>query len=369
MTQASDTPTEKRAAKPRRKAPRYMAVTDDAGVEHRVEYREVFETADTHARFVYSLASRVIRPQVSWVAGVVPGLSIVALMVVASALPAGSILSQFLSSQYGLAVILGVFFAVYVLVLRINIRRRLRHGGHEFTQVFLCNGLCPVCLYPVGGMPSSDDDLVRCSECGSAWAGTRVGEKSSQSDGNPPQREWSDYFGLKGSLWSQRSISDASGTAHVLLDGQFPTAIKLASSDELESRLIDARAMLRESVRFRRTIGAIMAGVGLLLSFTWFGVVMMRHWPPATASQIISFMTSLFILFFSIGLIPLIANLRGHSANKRLAIEVMLRRRLCPACGADLEGVPLQNDGTCVCPRCLAVWEMKFGLDHNEPQP
>jgi hypothetical protein len=346
-----------------------MAVTDDVGVDHRVEFREILKTADTHARFVYSLASRVIRSPMPWRGAGLVLLFYLIFVVLVQPLTKGTLFWTFMRTQYGFFFAQALIFTAMMFILRFSTRRRLRSGGQEFTQVFLSNGLCPVCLYPVGGMPSSDDGLVRCLECGSAWAGTRVGEKSTQSDGNPHQREWSDYFGLKGSLWSQRSIRDASGTAHVLLDGQYPTAIKLASSAELESRLIDARAMLRESVRFRRTIGAIMAGVGLLLSFTWFGVVLMRHWPPVTASQTISFVTSLFILFFSIGLMPLIANLRGHSANKRLAIEVMLRRKLCPACGADLEGVLLQDDGTCVCPRCLAVWEMKFGPEQNEPRP
>lgn len=51
---------------------------------------------------------------------------------------------------------------------------RLGRAG-RIGRLYLAEGLCPSCGYPLAGLPSAGDGCVECPECAAAWRADRLG--------------------------------------------------------------------------------------------------------------------------------------------------------------------------------------------------
>lgn len=332
-----------------------FALVDDRGCVHRVNLRELHESPDQRVRYVSVLAWRQ--------AGRPPRALFTALflcMPVVGALGvwafSGTWLGSTLGKTGGFTIFVVGYFASVGAIFRYWSSKRFRSHGGEVATVFLSNGLCPICAYAIGATPTEPDGCVVCAECGSAWHADRVrplGMSNSAEDLGLPER-----IGMRTVGWSNRRIHDAEGRPQTLLDGDYRRAIALAGSPDHRERLLEARRVLRRSAGVRRLVGyGLTAFLGLGMAVAAYANLV-QAWPPVSAGLLLQFIGALCLPLTLLIVSLMIVNPFGHSADKEVAVRELLKRSLCPSCGADLSGERKSNDGRCRCTRCLAMWQL-----------
>ncbi len=347
----------------RRPALKHLAILDDAGTQHRVEMQSVLAGADEHTRFVYSLATRVMkspRPLLGILVCCLIGPLAIVSTIWLSRVFSGTVFGSVMQSPWAMSVVFFLFFPTWIIGERIAMRNRLYRGGPEFSRVFLVNGICPVCVYPLQGSRQEEDGFVRCAECGSAWACDRVETTRLLGPKHAVQRRMADRIGFtQQARWSERQIRDARGTRHALLDKQYGKAIDLADHYEHHARLVEAREVLRARHPMRRALGYGFGVFFALMIVIFMLTSIIGNWPPASVMQAVRLIWPLCLLWSMVFMMSLLANRQGHSANKPVAVSEMLKRDLCPACGGNLRGLERAEDGTRECPRCVASWKFR----------
>lgn len=233
-------------------------------------------------------------------------------------------------------------------------RHRFRWAGEEMVQVFLGNGLCPVCLYGLYGHRVQESGVVCCAECGAHWRGERI--LRSEMVAQPPSAHVAELAWGRRGLWPRRRVTDDEGSPQNLLDGDFRRALAMATDAGHRGRLIEARTLLRHGSIPRRVVAWVF---WLLLAgyYGRFGVAaVLSAIPPTTPSQWIQILGGLVVLScMGLGTVAMV-NPHGHGASKAATLRAMLTRLLCPACGADLSAVKKGEDDKVRCPRCRACW-------------
>lgn len=334
-----------------RRLPRAYVFVDDEGVQHKVNRASVLEGADEQTRYLYGLAMQPVAQAVSVkstvILGGVCGLTMGLLLVVGRGVFGSNALVRCI-------VMFGVTSGL-VILFEIFARGRFRKYEHQVAGVFLANGVCPVCLYHVGDTPADGHGRVRCAECGAAWGADRVKQRAVVMPTD--ERPLIDQVQPRRGYWSNRWVHDAAGRRCALLDGDFQRAIRLAGTEEHRTRLIDMRRRLRTSARARRVMSWVIATPAAAVIVGAGALQIQRNFPPTTFYQILFTFTGLWLLFMGSLLAMILLNLRGHSAGKQTAVQLMLAEELCPACGEDLRGSAADESHRRRCPRCVAEWE------------
>ncbi len=339
----------------RERVPTRFALTDDRGCVHQVNLRELHDSPDQRVRYVSVLAWRQAgRPPQAVFIVVLMCLPFFAGL--CAWLLSGTWLASALGTSVGFSIYGFSYMAIAIGMYRLWARRRFRLHEREVSTVFLANGLCPICMYPIGMGPRQADGCLVCAECGSAWNGGRVvpfEPGAPTLDDSIPEK-----FGIRSFGWSNRRIVDAGGRSQTLLDGDYRRALTLAHSAAHRQRLVEARRVLRRSAAARRILGYCLAGI-LVLFMTMFGyTALVQVWPPVNAGLVLRAVGAV-IAPLSVLLVSLmVANPFGHSANKPDAVRELLKRSLCPSCGADLSLEPMTERRRCRCSRCLATWDL-----------
>lgn len=343
----------------RHRVPRTIAFTDDAGVTHKVSRMAILEGADEQTRYVYGLAMRQVEQAFSLktgcLFGAIYGLAMGgSFALLGAALPiATKWISYFI--PISVACLTAVFIQGYY-------RRQFRKQEHQVADVMLSNGLCPTCLYRVAGTPPDANAHVVCAECGAAWDASRVHERAVVAPAG--EKPLLDHVQPRRGYWSHRWLRDATGARHALLDADFQRSIRLAAAEEHAQRLIAVRRELRRSALPRRVLAAVLA-LPVSGFFGLMGVLQIQsHFPPTTTMAIFMCIGGLWFICMGWFLAMIFLNLRGHSANKRTAVRVMLENDLCPSCGEDLRPVQVSSEDPRQCPRCTARW-----LNSSDPTP
>lgn len=333
-------------------------IEDDRGVEHALHRQRENTELDEHARYALDLAEKTVAAQGPSVARVAIGAYLTMLIVLI-----GLMLARLLWVPYVFAgVVISTALGTMVVILLVY-RRRWSRGAPKFADTMLGHGLCPICAYRVDGLPPLDDDAIVCAECGAAWMYARVGERTAPSIWQDTDKIWLERLFGKVVFWGERRIRDADGTPRTLLDAHFPKSLLLAGSEDHRERLIDARRVLRRSAWLRRFGAAVIAAVFIVM-MAWSQT---SNLPTLNANmspgQLLRVLFWLYILCFFAVMAFRFFNPKGHSANKPVAIDEMLRRRVCPSCGGDMMGVTTDDRLRATCPRCRAVWRMPLILE------
>lgn len=340
----------------------HRLLTDDRGVEHvRVRALEMGD-ADERTRYALQLAEQTGAAQGPSMARVLIVAYLMALLLVVALLFTGLIAVPYLF----VGIIAATFLTAFAFAFRSQ-RRKWRRGAALYADVMLANGLCPACAYRVNGLPTQRDGVVLCAECGAAWRHGRIGEPAGAPVWKDQDALRIERFVGKSMFWSGRRIRDALGHERILLDADFPKAIRLAEGPEHRERLREARRVLSRSAWLRRLIAGLFSAWILYFMFRAQISTFPSLGGPLTPGGVARMIFGVFVLGWVVVLAFYFLNPRGHSANKPRAIREMLRRRLCPSCGGEMSAAEPDDQNRVECPRCRAPWRIPLGFDWATP--
>jgi Zn-finger nucleic acid-binding protein len=223
--------------------------------------------------------------------------------------------------------------------------RAARGAGPDVAALMLREGLCPSCGYNFAGLTPAEDHCIVCPECGAAWLASRI-ERAIAFDQTGESMTVSETaIVLTRGFRTRTACLDDRGRPASLARPRLRSALR-AASPELRLRLLAARRdySLRSLVLRGTAAGACVAAVVFL---AWLHL---RLLPWITWAPIVLLATGLAYatgIFFS-GI--------GYSAGR--IIPAMKREGLCPSCASDLRMLPIEDDGCCICPTCLAAWRI-----------
>ncbi|MBK7403634.1 MAG: hypothetical protein IPJ41_03110 [Phycisphaerales bacterium] len=224
--------------------------------------------------------------------------------------------------------------------------------AQAMAAALLADGICPACAYNLGAQPVVDGVAV-CPECGATWRADRIRSRhqfaSSVRAGAPGGVSGLARFLGLGS-GGPTSITDDRAERRPIVSPWLASAIRAAGGPKRE-RLIAARREIRRHGRVRRIIPA--AFFAFACGFLAFNAFKARRFPSTPTSMWMFVAPSA-----AIGAVYLpLSSLCGCSGITADHVRAaMLRRRLCPSCAADLDGVPT-GGRLCHCQHCGAVWQ------------
>lgn len=331
-------------------------IEDDRGVEHALHRQRENTELDEHARYALDLAEKTVAAQGPSVARVAIGAYLTMLIVLI-----GLMLARLLWVPYVFAgVVISTALGTMVVILLVYRRRWSRAHRSLPTR---CSGTACARSAHIGLTACRLWTTTRlCAPSAVRPGCTRVGERTAPSIWQDTDKIWLERLFGKVVFWGERRIRDADGTPRTLLDAHFPKSLLLAGSEDHRERLIDARRSA--SRRWLRRFGAAVIAAVFIVMMAWSQT---SNLPTLNANmspgQLLRVLFWLYILCFFAVMAFRFFNPKGHSANKPVAIDEMLRRRVCPSCGGDMMGVTTDDRLRATCPRCRAVWRMPLILE------
>lgn len=347
--------TKHTAARGPKLVPSHFMLTDDAGVQRRIDFDVILHRCDRRSRAVFSRAVEILdfTPHV----GAQVRRQLLAILVAVALLVPLFLLTSigFARSATGTVAMLAVVLGSTWLFQRGPRRRRYVEFGERIGSICLAHAVCPGCLYQLSGVPADETGLMICPECGAAWKHERITPESTITI--PTHAEaFKPGLGMEG-VQVQRWVRDADGNIFSLLDAAFGKVIRSASDEDHRTRLREVRDTLRQNSRSRRLLAAFMtfAGTGYIVNIGLRGGPFM--WPPTSVDQVLGWVLSFAALLLAGRMIWLSFNPHGHGADEGEAVRRMIAARLCPSCGGDLELALPADAGRIQCRDCLAVWK------------
>lgn len=265
----------------------------------------------------------------------------------------------FLLVYFAAVIVLSITIAMWIIVLigipllyvvMYQLRRRVSpRTAKRAADILLTDGVCPACAYNLAGLPDADGVTV-CSECGAAWRTTRIVRRHTFADRSSPSRagmvrrvwEWAKAVEFQGPT----SIKDDAGHERPVVSPRLTWPSRTAEGDRRD-RLVAARAEMLTHGRGQRQFSAVVMVGCFLMPVSiklWVGI------EPDDAPFLLLFLWNAVQGAFIV--------LRGAQGITTAHIRgAMLRRRLCPSCGADLpDAAP--SDELCHCVECGAAWRL-----------
>ena len=249
--------------------------------------------------------------------------------------------------------------AAPIAVMLILNRRILQRIHGEMADVFVGEGVCAGCAYPLSGLRVDSSGRVVCPECSASWNESRIirfAEISKKADS--PVRQMLRRLGvLYGGGQGNRSIRDDREVFRTAASMRVVRRVCRENTDEdCDTRLRSAQRRLSRVGR-----GLRLAYASLLLLMIIFqvsavvGLGIPSRGLPGVSVMILWLMLVPTIIFS--GLIVFV--LRGDMGRKgKKARKVLLTNDLCPSCVADLEGIEPEEDGCTVCQSCGSAWKL-----------
>lgn len=225
----------------------------------------------------------------------------------------------------------------------------------EIADAFLDEGLCPCCGYNLAGVVAASDasgePMVRCTECGGSWHRSRVHriewEETADAREKPTMRT---ILRAQAMLYSSMGFKDDAGKAVSLARFSDLKIVRNSASGSHRTRLDDCIRTLRYRGLWKRLLFASLV-VPLLIA-----IVFDFATRPLAGMGVIQGLQAMGLAFWLIGAIAIIQSDMGRSGAKRAAL--LKARRICPACGADLESRAGSEPGVVTCAECRAVWNL-----------
>lgn len=227
--------------------------------------------------------------------------------------------------------------------------------ARQIADALLSDGLCPACVYNLGGQPENKG-LVVCPECGASWRATRIVHRhefvAAPESEAAVVRRW----------WRQLGNGDRSGPTRIADDLSKEHAVVFARlSQPIHSATGERRARLlaaRDEIRQHGLVGRVVRACLLLTLAGLATLIALRAGLSPVALNPMGLLFGLCMAGAAVFL-PL-TMLRGATGITAAHIRTaMLRRRLCPSCSGDLGNETEQPaKGLTTCPECGATWRL-----------
>lgn len=242
-----------------------------------------------------------------------------------------------------------------IVITRAESRRRV---APHLAATAVAEGLCGVCCYSLRDLPREGDGCVVCPECGSAWAAQRITRPFWEMPAAARSRAEGGRAEV-GSNWLVRFLTLTPPPGQLLCPddrGRFVSVVdsrlwlvprtKRNELDPDEARLI-RRDLRRIGVIPRTLVALAPLSVAAFLGYGVSTAIRERDRGLLTVAA------CGFALFLVVGL----GLCWSHAFyNPRRAARALAARCRCASCTRSLRGLPSDEDGCTVCPRCGASW-------------
>lgn len=248
--------------------------------------------------------------------------------------------------------------AIPIVVMVIVNGQVLRKIHTEMADVFVGEGVCAGCAYPLGGLRPDESGHVVCPECSASWNESRIvrfAEVSKKPDSLAGQwlRRASGHIGGHGprSIHDDREVFRTAASMRIIR-----RAVRDNTDTTCKARLRNAK---RCAGRVGRHVRLALASIFVLMIVFHFGVI-------ADVSRLAGGLYGIkLMLFLPLLVMPLMFSLfvifilRGDMGRKGAKVrDALLTRGLCPSCVADLDGIEPEEDGCTVCAECSSAWKL-----------
>ena len=244
--------------------------------------------------------------------------------------------------------------AVFVILMQIVIRKKMQKTSDDLADIFVNEGVCAGCAYPLEGLGTDGDGFIRCPECSASWQRDRIVRFASIAKALQKRGllRWGEWLLLQmGRGYGKRSIEDDRGVVRTAAairslrraakNAGTARGPRLTSAVKAVSR--QGRAV-RWGLAFVFLINVVVQGNAMRVRLT-IGSLTVQDLPLIGVLL-------LFSLFFVVALTS-DAGRKGKEVRK-----VLLTHGLCASCIADLEGVEPADDGCTVCTACGSAWKL-----------
>ncbi|MGH7244486.1 MAG: hypothetical protein ACREJD_13830 [Phycisphaerales bacterium] len=259
----------------------------------------------------------------------------------------------------------GTVLMVAALFLTKRDFRKLAPRAGEMADAYLDEGICPCCAYNLAGVVRAADSshaetgpqLVQCTECGASWSRTRI--RNAQDDETADAREKltvHTFLRAQAMLYSSMEHKDDAGRSISLARYSDLKFLRQAASGTYLQRLTECIAALRFWGLWKRLLFVsiiLPVSVGIIVDFVQ---------RPLSGFGVMQGLRAIGLVLWVIGAIAIIGSDLGRSGAKR--VELLKQKRICPACGAELDAANGSDPSAVTCAECRAVWN----LDVKEAQ-